>query len=45
MLASLKNLQTYQKMGLKRFTRIVEWEVEICQGILGMGNLGFPGKS
>jgi hypothetical protein len=36
MLASLKNLHTYQKMGLKRFTSISEWEVKIMQGILGM---------
>jgi hypothetical protein len=31
-------------MGLKWFTRMGEWVVKIYQGILGMGNLGFPGK-
>ena len=31
-------------MGLKRFTRISEWGVEIDQGIPGIHNLGFPGK-
>jgi len=31
-------------MGLKRFTRISEWEVKINQGIPGMLNLGFPGN-
>jgi hypothetical protein len=35
---------TYQKMDLKRFTRISEWAVEICQGISGIGNGGFRDK-
>jgi hypothetical protein len=29
-------------MGLKRFTSISEWGVEIGQGIPGIHNLGFP---
>jgi hypothetical protein len=29
-------------MGLKRFTRISEWEVETNQGIPSIRNFGFP---
>jgi hypothetical protein len=32
----LRSLHTYKKMGLKSFTRISEWEVEINQGIPGI---------
>jgi hypothetical protein len=31
-------------MGLKRFTRIGEWEMETNQGISGIRNFGFPGN-
>jgi hypothetical protein len=31
-------------MGLKRFTRISEWEVEIGQGILGIRNISLTDK-
>ena len=34
---SLRSLHTYQKMGLKWFTRISEWEEKIDQGISGYG--------
>ena len=43
MLALLKNLHTYQKMGLKSIARISEWEVKIDQGILSMRNQWFSG--
>ena len=44
LLRCLRSLHTYQKMGLKRCTRIGEWEVKIYQGILGIRNFGFAGK-
>jgi len=42
--ALMKSLHKYQKMDLKRFARIREWEVKIKQGIPGIRNLAVSGK-
>ena len=44
LLGNAKSLHTYNKMGMKMFTSISEWDVEICQGISGMLNISLTDK-